>query len=301
MTMVYDYRLFGLSLRSELPLPELGDPASDEAVDVRISIAPQLEVEDGEQVIAVEGIATFAVIGGRHIIVRPEPGVAPQNVRLYLLGSAMGMLLHQRRVLPLHANAIDIGGRAVAFAGASGLGKSTLALWFADHGRRVVADDVCAIRINGAGRPMASPGIPRLRLWREAIEASGRSVESFERSYAGDEGFDKYDIPGDRLVARSEDVPLVALYILERGRKFAIDPLSGVDAAEADFANTYRGEYVAWAGTAQAHMRATMALIATTPIFRVTRRWGFDRLHEEAERIARHTNGIAARLDVAAA
>ncbi|WP_309611051.1 hypothetical protein [Sphingomonas sp.] len=300
MTMVHHHELFGLSLRSQLPLPELGESVSGGAADVRISIDPELDVVDGGQAIAVEGIATYAVIGGRHIIVRPEPGAATQNVRLYLLGSAMGMLLHQRGVLPLHANAIDVGGRVVAFAGPSGSGKSTLALWFADHGHRVIADDVCAIRIDDAGRPMVSPGIPRLRLWREAIEASGRSVAGFERSYAGDESFDKYDMPGDRLVGRSRDRSLAALYILERGQRFAIEPLGGVDAAEAVFANTYRGHYVARAKNAGAHLRASMALIGTTPLFRVTRCWGFERLHEEAEAIARHAADIAARSLAAA-
>ena len=300
MTMFHDYRLFGLSLRSELHLPELGDPATHEGVDVRISIDPERDVEAGRQVIAVEGIAIYVVIDGRQIIVRPEPGAAAKNVRLYLLGSAMGLLLHQRGMLPLHANAISIGGRAVAFAGPSGAGKSTLALWFADQGHRVIADDVCSICFDPVGRPMVSPGIPRLRLWREAIEASGRSVAAFERSYAGDESFEKYDLPGDRL-ARSPDVPLAALYVLERGEQFAIGPLGGVDAAQAIFANTYRGEYVARTDNAGTHLRASMALIAKTPIFRVKRRWGFDRLHVEAERIARHAAGIAARPDVAAA
>ena len=301
MTMVHDYRLFGLSLRSELPLPELGESASGAAADVRISIDSALGGVDGGQVIAIDGVATYAVIGGRHIIVRPEPGAATQNVRLYLLGSAMGMLLHQRGVLPLHANAIDIDGRAVAFAGPSGSGKSTLALWFADHGYRVIADDVCAIRIDDAGRPMVSPGIPRLRLWREAIEASGRSVEGFERSYAGDESFDKYDVPGERLVDRSPDRSLAALYFLKRGQRFAIEPLGGVDAAEAVFANTYRGQYVARAHNAGAHLQASMALIGATPLFWVTRRWGFDQLHDEAEAIARHAADIAARSLAAAA
>lgn len=301
MTMVHDYRLFGLSLRSELHLPELGDPVSDEAVDVRISIDPQLDLVEGGQVITVEGIATYAVIGGRQIIVCPEPGAALRNVRLYLLGSAMGMLLHQRGVLPVHANAIDVGGRAVAFCGPSGSGKSTLALWFADRGHRVIADDVCAIRIDQAGRPTVSPGIPRLRLWREAIEASGRSVMGYERSYVGDESFDKYDVPGDRQAARSADVPLAALYVLARGDTFAIEPMGGIDAAEAVFANTYRGEYVALVDGANTHLRASMAVIAATPLFRVTRRWGFDLLRQEAERIACHAAVIAMRPYVAAA
>ena len=301
MPMFHDYQLFGLSLRSEMQLPELDESVSGGTADVTISINPDPSVADGGQVIMVEGVATYAVIDGRDIIVQPAPGAAAQNMRLYLLGSAMGMLLHQRGLLPLHANAVDFDGRAVAFAGPSGSGKSTLALWVSDRGHRVIADDVCAIRFDPAGRPMVSPGIPRLRLWREAIEASGRSVAAYERSYAGDEDFEKYDVPGDRLAGRTADVPLAALYVLQQSERFTIEPLGGVDAAEAVFANTYRGAYVARANNGGAHLRASMALIGTIPLFRVTRRWGFDLLHEEAERIAHHAAGIAARLENVAA
>ena len=77
--------------------------------------------------------------------------VPDANIRLYLLGSAMGVLLHQRGLLPLHANAVEIDGKAFAFMGASGSGKSTLAAWFHDHGYRIIADDVCAVRFETEG------------------------------------------------------------------------------------------------------------------------------------------------------
>ena len=65
----------------------------------------------------------------------------------------MGAALHQRGILPLHANAVEIDHRAVAFMGASGAGKSTLAAWFHDQGYPILADDVCVIRADdGAAR-----------------------------------------------------------------------------------------------------------------------------------------------------
>ena len=79
------------------------------------------------------------------IVAEPRQGVPDSNVRLFLLGSAMGALLHQRGLLPLHTNAVEVGGRAFAFMGKSGAGKSTLAAWFHDRGFRIVADDVCVV------------------------------------------------------------------------------------------------------------------------------------------------------------
>ena len=95
-------------------------------------------------------------------------------MRLYLLGSAMGMLLHQRglfRSTPMPSRST---ARRFAFMGHSGAGKSTLAAWFHDEGYRILADDVSVIGFGEGGQPTVRPGLPRLRLWRDALDATGR-------------------------------------------------------------------------------------------------------------------------------
>jgi hypothetical protein len=279
----FDYRLFGLSIRSDLPLPELPADRSDGKPDVSIRLGPG----KGSQIL-IDGIAEFRVANGMEIWVDPAPEVSPRNVRLYLLGSAMGLLLHQRGLLPLHANAIGIDGRAIAFMGASGSGKSTLAAWFHDRGFTVVADDVCVISFGEDDRPHVCPGLPRLRLWKEALEASGRDSAHFDRSYAGDDSWDKFDVPLDAPESPRDTVPLAAIYLLDRGVDCKVERLSGLEAAEALFANTYRGAFVTKAGEPKVHWEACVRLVQSTPIFRATRRWGLERMDEEAATLLKH-------------
>ena len=198
----FDYRVFGLKIRSELPLPELFSAGDAAAPDILIRSGsvpaagePGLKAEGDSLVLTIQDVARYRVNGGREIIVDAEPGVPEGNLRLFLLGSAFGALLHQRQLLPLHANAVEVEGKAVAFMGESGAGKSTLAAWFHDRGHRVVADDVCVVRFDEQGRALAQPGLPRLRLWDEAMEATGRNAADFARSYSGDETFNKFDVP----------------------------------------------------------------------------------------------------------
>ncbi len=49
------------------------------------------------------------------------------DVRLFLLGSVMGAVLHYRGVTPLHGNGFVHEGGAVLVLGNMGVGKSTLA------------------------------------------------------------------------------------------------------------------------------------------------------------------------------
>jgi hypothetical protein len=298
------YSIFGLTLASELALPELRPAAPPPgAPDIVISLG---DIADGERapgihrtadgaLLNIGGVARYAVGGGTRIRVEPSPGVPLANVRLFLLGSAMGMLIHQRGLLPLHGNAIEIGGKAVAFVGHSGAGKSTLAAWFHDHGYRILSDDVSVVRFDPAGTPLLSAGIPRLRLWREAVEASGRVTDSYDRSYAGDEGYDKYDVPVAPAATAEGALPLAAVYALRRGERFGIERLGPVDSADVLFANTYRGAYLDHSATKLQHWQACLKLIEQLPIFDLYRPWSLGTLGQHAEAIAGHARGIAER------
>ncbi|HEX8364828.1 MAG TPA: aldolase [Allosphingosinicella sp.] len=56
----------------------------------------------------------------------------------------------------VHAGCVAIDGRGVLIAGASGRGKSDLALRLVDRGARLVSDDYCLLRAAG-GRLYATP------------------------------------------------------------------------------------------------------------------------------------------------
>ena len=240
---------------------------------------------DGDALLfTVPEVARYRIRRGSDILVEATAGVPARNVRLYLLGSAFGALLHQRGLLPLHANAVEIEGRAVAFMGASGAGKSTLAAWFHDRGYRVIADDVCVVGFDDAGIAHAAPGLPRLRLWKEALEVMGRGTNGLDHSYVS-EKFDKFDLPIAAESTRTSDAVLSAIYLLDRADAFSVTRLSSLEAAEAVFANTYRGAYLDQVAGHRAHWSAAVELVRSVPIFRLARIWDTDSLHEECERI----------------
>ncbi len=297
MTGPFDYSLFGLHIRSELRLPELleVENSSHPQVTIRLGQAPAaptngpgLHLSEGGLLLMIPAVGRYFVKDGSVIIVEPHPGVPDANLRLFLLGSAMGALLHQRGLLPLHANAVEVGDRAFAFMGESGAGKSTLAAWFNDRGFRVVADDVCVVGFADGGRPQVCPGVGRLRLWREALDATGRDVAAYQRSFLGEDAPDKYDVPLARPSATDSAIPLAAAYHLERNEALRIERLTGVAAAEAVFANTYRGAMVPKTGSSEEHWSACVQLVRSIPIFRAGRRWGRDQLADQSRRLLEH-------------
>lgn len=291
------YGVFGLRLRSEIPLPELFPAPALGAADVVIRfgrVEGEYEITPEAIRLVIPKVGSYLITGGREIVIDPVPDCSERNIRLFLLGSALGGILHQRGLLPLHANAIEIDGRAVAFMGHSGAGKSTMAAWFLDRGYRVLADDVCVVTMDKGGRPLAHRGIPRLRLWREAIEVSGRAVEDYELSF---DDMDKYNVP----TPRPEDirpVPLDHIYLLRKAEDgpAGVHRLEGIAAVDALVANTYRGGYVGRIGATRQHLTACLDLVRKVSVFAASRVWGFKAFDDQAAALEAHARAqIASR------
>lgn len=112
---------------------------------------------------------------GRRIRWYPGPGVTEAAVRADLLGRVIALAAHVDGHVALHASAVSIDGRAVAFLGPKHAGKSTLALALVRLGARLLTDDTLIVRLD-AGTPWAVPGVQRVRLWNDSARALGAAV-----------------------------------------------------------------------------------------------------------------------------
>jgi hypothetical protein len=299
---VEDYFVHGLHLRSELALPELrrnGRPIPDgPTIDIRLGpagtrldaprhVGPAFQVGRDDYLLEIERVARFRVRNGTEIVVDPDAGGASRDVRLFLLGTAFGALCHQRSLLPLHASAIEVDGRCVAFAGPSRTGKSTLAAHYGSRGYRILGDDLCVLSFDGLDPPLAWPGAPRIKLWRDAVVALGRDPKGLDRVR---EGLEKYHLPLDAGAADGA-LPLARIYFLHEARlpgQEAIERLAGAAAFDCVLNNTYRRHLVAQMGRAPIHFTQCSTLMRHVPVFAVGRRWGFASFAEQAEELERH-------------
>ncbi|HXG50491.1 MAG TPA: hypothetical protein VNN77_03680 [candidate division Zixibacteria bacterium] len=141
----------------------------------------------------------------------PHPGAGLEDVEVWLFGLVMSFVLQQRNVYSLHAAAVICGGRAVAFLGSNGYGKSTLALYFVQRGHALVTDDVLPI-VGREGRPFAVPGAPSMNLWPRTLE---ELVES-GRAAGGDRQMKRrYSAVELQAPFAVSPAPLAAVYLLQ--------------------------------------------------------------------------------------
>jgi hypothetical protein len=188
----YQYQYYGYRLASEVAFPLLPAGGGGGEADIRLRLGPVpdhlahsvwsspfLEIgENGEAIAKAGDRLRFRIAGGNEIVLDTDRSQSAMEMETHFTSLVAGVVLHQRRALPLHASAVSVDGLAVAFAGPSGIGKSTFASALALHGYPLIADDVCRIEFHPEGGPTVAPGPARLRLWPDMAMALGRDPET---------------------------------------------------------------------------------------------------------------------------
>ncbi|MBL8131897.1 MAG: hypothetical protein JNL42_08570 [Anaerolineae bacterium] len=281
--MTMHYRLYGLHLESDFAvdglLPtEAGTLPAD--ITFRQGSAPSslsgvvesgtlYQVTPREFLLTVPNVARYYVQDGRQITVDAAPDADDESVRLFLLGSALGALLHQRGMLPLHASAVEMPGGAALFTGASGVGKSTTAAALTRKGYRLIADDIAVVYAGRDGIPMAAPAFPQMKLWAQSLHKLQTDTEGLHRVRPA---LEKYALAAEDTF-RDEPLPVRVVYLLVSHNQDAMElkPVDGMMRVRALRNQVYRRRIMEQMGADSAHFAALTAL-ASRAALRTIRR-----------------------------
>ncbi|WP_200933232.1 MULTISPECIES: hypothetical protein [unclassified Sphingomonas] len=295
-----DHSLCGWRVRSAWPLPELlawnGDDRTPDIsirlgqvpaeLDGTVRKTPLVQVNEcGWLRYAVRNVATYLVRDGNEVIIDTPHAPDTADVALFLLGSVLGFLCHQRGLLPLHASCIALEGKVVALAGHSGAGKSTLAALLLAQGARLLSDDVTVIDLRAEGGPMVLPTYPRQKLWRDTLDTldivPGRvlrrtvHLEKFDRQVA-----DRFESAPMRL----DGVCQIHLQMRENSLRLA--PLEGMSAVRMLHENVYRRTAAGLLGRSNQVFADCVALSAQLPHRALVLPNGIDRITRQGGELA---------------
>ena len=183
-------------------------------------------------------VARFTISHGDRVLVEPVEGYGAAAWRVPLLGSVMAALLEQRGAFVLHAGALIFDGRAAAFLGDKGQGKSTLNAALSQAGFPLLNDDVTALQMpdDPARAPLASPGFSQIKLLPDAVRAAtGTDAEQWPIVAPEIADFDKRAF---RAPLAQHGGPLHALFILhlapDETEKSSVADTPVADTSEAD-------------------------------------------------------------------
>ena len=277
---MYSYKAFGLTITSELEIPELVSGGSDGLPDVSIGLGlvpefPFDAKEGGVLFQAMPGRFRLALYHTRYLV---EGGASmtveclaprPEQRGVLLMGACMGALLHQRGLLPLHGSAIATSRGAVVFLGPSGAGKSTLLGALLQRGYALLSDDIAAVRVDDQGMALVEPAIPRVRLWSDSAELLGHLPESLPREQPE---LAKFVVRSPAFAASA--LPILRIYVLGVNplapgiRQWRLTP---IEAFKALTTHTYRRKFMKGLGVEGRHLELVSRVLSQAKVTALTR------------------------------
>jgi hypothetical protein len=246
--MGFYYRLFGLNVRSDVPLPGVqsrtwSPQENAPPVNIRLSGYSSDEIAtEAEQGVLVfeskkkppcvrieyfpaaqfyrflysDGIMFDISSEGENVRGNWPPNMSLEDALTYLLGPIFGFILRIRGFTALHASAAVINGYAVAFVGGGGAGKSTIVAALARGGRRILSDDI-AILEEASGTFRIKPSYPHIRLWPNSVSILFGTKDALPKLVPSSDWWDKcfLDLERDGFYFHDEALPVRFTYILE--------------------------------------------------------------------------------------
>jgi hypothetical protein len=300
------YNAYGLTIASSVEIPEMpeaGDCDPQEAdIVIRLGTVPD-ELDDSlaqakvyqasasELLLEIEDVGRYLVSHGREVTIEPAPTATSHDVRVFLLGTCFGALLHQRGALVLHASGVGTARGAVLFAGASGAGKSTLLAELMRRGYKMMVDDVTAITRDpqNGGELVVMPSYARTRLWADAAAHLDVDTTNFRRTRTH---MDKYErhVP-DQFWDQPASLRKIYCLAMSKIEQLDLSPLPAMAVPAVILNHTYRKMFLDPFGMREHHFDLSSDIARSVPVSWAIRPLGSFRVSELADMIIEDLDG----------
>ena len=279
MNNKHKYKVFGLNVESVPELPELMkfdfgipdvsvsfDRVPDELEDYK-SKGVLYKAKPGAFLFKLDTVGKFLVENGESIKIERLNDSTDEELRLFLLGSAFGALLHQREMLPFHGSTVVKDGRAVVISGNSGAGKSTLAAVLVKRGYHLLADDVSVMNFKDK-EAIIYPGIPHLKLWEDVLKKMGEPTD-YEKVRPQ---LLKYRKPvQDSIIDEAIRAEKIIILGTKNSEGFESKQVKGIEKFNMLKNNTYRFQFVEGLGVTKKHFEMVSRLAGSVEVWQVRR------------------------------
>jgi hypothetical protein len=300
------YELYGLRVHSELPLPALLSERALPPYDLRVRWGEGKTIPanpNSVRLLARQDIGdkpfyTLIDTGGGYAFSLHQccefwisydlrlvdaylfPDVQPDIAGFYIISGVIAFILSLSGECVLHASAVEMGGRAVAFAAGAGMGKSTLAAIFCAMGAQFITDDLLRLKPD-KGTFYCFPGTGRIRLRNGAAALA----EEFPAKSPGKTSYGRVEL---KLHQNHSMPPLHAIVIPRTLPDCQVFRLERLPAARAVLylMNYSKTQGLQQRGRIQRKLDFMAQLASSIPVFEAEIPWGIPLLREAVPSLA---------------
>ena len=258
--MSYFYRVYGLNVKSEILVPELTILKDDRRNNIDVNICyksmdadikmmmfqgEKSNYEKQKMWFHIPNLATYCISNGNEVNIELCENADMQLVKVYILGSVMGLVLLQRNMVAIHGGSIVINNKGYIFTGDKGAGKSTITTALRQKGYKFVSDDVASIKDSKISE--IYPGFGYQKLCHDTMLKLGYNPDEF-KPFRSDMSI-KYIVPAlDSFVDENVECSAIFELIESDVDKVEIKEVFGKEKLDRVIKNIFRIEMLMYAG-----------------------------------------------------
>lgn len=255
---VYLYKIYGLTVKSDMEFSEAIEIDEDVNIDVTINIGKipshiNRYIEEGrisnytidETWFYIKNVGKYYIHSGNTIVVEPMLNSSTMSLKAYILGSSLGFLMIQRNIIAIHGGSININGKSIIITGDSGAGKSTLTTFLREEGYGFISDDISSLSVSyyklndkNTCNVTVQPAYPQQKLCRDTMLNFNYSLSKYRMV---DEDREKFIIPLRESFV-NKPIALRAIVELQTydGDDVVINEVIGAEKIKIFMKNIYR-------------------------------------------------------------
>lgn len=276
------YEVYGLTVETNIDFKELRKAKEKSKVDIwvekgqvsheirkKVNEGCQFEFDDTLVWYSLKDIGIFSIENGIKITVDVYEGANEEDIRIYTLGTAMGVLLTQRGQIAIHGGTVTVGNKGVTVLGDMGAGKSTLLAALRLDGSKFISDDVSVVNFDSKKNPIVEVAYAQQKLCKDAMNKFGYDLSKYK---VIDESREKYALPLEDNFF-DEAIPLSMLCKIEVAnvREVKIRKVVGKESLDILLNNIYRKEIFSYLKMKGEYFKKCLDILKKVPVYVLTR------------------------------
>jgi hypothetical protein len=227
-----------------------------------------MQVNEDDFYLDVHEVASYRVRKGNIVQVFAHEKADLASVQLFLNGSVLGAVLHQRGILPFHGSCFQISGKGILLCGISGAGKSSVTAAFCQDGATFINDDITPVEIN----ELATTIIPiktRIKLWDDSLEKLKIQNTNLDKIRPT---LEKFYLPTEKIYQKQQALNHIFIICKNHKESFESIELEGLEKFNAIRQQIYRKLYLkGMPETEKAYFKQLFKLAKTVRVTKITR------------------------------
>jgi len=201
---------------------------------------PHFKINESDFFLDIKNVARYRVQNGQEILICPYENADEESVNLFLEGSALGALLHQRGMLPFHGSSFVYKNKGVMICGHSGAGKSSVTATFCQEGASFINDDITPVAVPGSTITIL-PVKTRIKLWADTLQKLKIGGDNLQRIRPG---IDKFYLPAEENSVSEHALDHLFILSTHNKNEFQAIELEGMEKYNALRKQIYRRIYL---------------------------------------------------------